>query len=289
MTTRAARLAIFLLLALPASAGAAPIPGAGYGGGVVPPGYGDRQSFSSVHVDAAVSADGTSGAVRVNVYVRCRGGGALNQRFGVQGTIDATGRLRASARSTRYRGPGSTQRRPRGRGSVDLVFDGARASGTVRARVRKGARCSSGARHVELRAATTDVSPAAGPTPGAGYFGTVDRAFDGRRTPFALEVNQAGTRIRAAIFGAGLACGGATEYLANISPPMKIRDDGTFRRVERFTQRYRNAVDRTRVILQGRFTAQGATGAVSVVQTTRFRDGARQVCRSGRLAWNALR
>jgi hypothetical protein len=142
---------------------------------------------------------------------------------------------------------------------------------------------------VELRSAPTDVSPTAAPTAGAGYFGTVDRAFDGRRTPFAFKVNRAGTRIRAAIFGAGLACSGATEYLANISPPMKIRADGTFRRVERFKQTFANAVDRTRVVLSGRFTALGATGAVSVVQRTRFRDGTRQVCRSGRLPWNALR
>jgi hypothetical protein len=293
MTPLAARLIALALLpaalALPASAAAAPIPGAGYGGGAVPRGYADRLILRSVFVDAQVSADGSVAAVRVNVYVRCRGGGVLNQRFGDQGTIDATGRLRASGRSTRNRGPGSTQRRPRGRGSVDLVFDGARASGTVRARVTTGARCSSGDRHVELRMATTDVSPTASPTPGAGYFGTVDRAFDGRRTPFAFKVTRSGTRIRAAIFGAGLACGGAKEYLANISPPMKIRADGTFRRVEHFTQRFANAVDRTRVLVSGRFTAQGATGAVSVVQRTRFRNGTRQVCRSGRLGWNALR
>src|SRR5215213_10157902 len=153
-----ARLApLGLLLLLPAPAAAAPIPGAGYGGGFAPFGYGARPAHRAIHADAQVSADGTVAAVRINVGLNCRGGGGLNERFGVQGTIDATGRLQASGRSTRYTGPGGTRRTPRGRGSVDLVFDGARAYGTVRARAAKG-RCRSGARHVELRVANTDLS-----------------------------------------------------------------------------------------------------------------------------------
>ena len=284
MSRLAVAAATLAVLVFAAPAAAAPIPGASYGGGV-PLGFNDR--LGSVFVDAHVAADGSTARVRVNVRTRCGGGLTLNQRFVASGAIDAAGRLRAGGRGHRYVGPGVERRKPRGRGSVNLVFDGANASGTVRARV--GTRCDSGARSVQLRVANTDVSPAAGSTAGAAYFGTVDRAYRGLRTAFALRVNGAGTRIRAAIFGAGLHCARGVQYLANISPPMKINSDGTFRRVERFTMRYRNAVDRTRIVFDGRFTAQGATGAVSVVQVTTLRDGRRATCRSGRIAWNAVR
>jgi hypothetical protein len=282
-------------LAVPATAAAAPIPGASYGGGVPPAGFSRGPIGKALHADAHVTADGARARVRVNVIVPCnRKGVRLSQRFDATGPIGADGRVLAQARSQRYLGPGATAKRPRGIGSVNIGFDGARASGTIRLRVSyraKGRRitCDTGDRPVELRSVNTDPGTPGAAVAGAQYFGTTTSSYRGRFTPITLRVSTAGTKVIGALFGTALACPGTTEYLANISPPMTIRSDGTFRRTERFTNRFRNATDRTTIVFTGRFTATGATGTVRVTQKTRFKTGQRWTCRSGTLSWNAVR
>ena len=276
------------------AAQAAPIPGASYGGGVPPLSYANRHVPRSLHVDAHVTPDGTRGRVRVYGFVRCRGGGWFAHRFDASGPIDAGGRLVARARSLRYRGPGSVHFGPKGIGFADLVFNGTRVTGNVRIRVTvrvKGrrVRCTSGTRPVELRSVAADPGTPAGPTASGLYLGTTESAWRGRVAPISFQVNKAGTRIPSAIWGATISCPGAQEYLANISPSMKIRSDGTFSRTERFTSRFSNATDRVRVIFRGRFTAAGATGTINIRQRTRFRNGARMTCRSGTIRWHAVR
>ena len=168
-------------------------------------------------------------------------------------------------------------------------------SGTIRVRDlsfrRKGRRvqCDSGDRPVELRSVGADPGTPGPAAPGGLYFGTTSSVFRGRVAPIALRVNAAGTRVSGTLFGAALSCPGVTEYLANISPPMTIRTDGTFRKTEKFTTRFRNATDRTTILVKGRFTAAGATGTVRVTQKSRFRSGVRTTCRSGAVSWNAVR
>jgi hypothetical protein len=290
---RSTTLALLAAAAMPAAANAAPIPGASYGGGAPPASMSKKQLQRSIHADAHVTTDGTRGRARVYAYARCTNGTFLSQRFDASGPIDAAGRMIAQARSLRYRGPGAENLRPRGIGIADIVFDGARAYGTVRVqarfRVRRSiVRCDSGPRAVEMRSVASDPGAPGGAAPGAAYFGTLESTFRGRLTPITFKVNRTGTKIGAALFGAGLGCPRRAESLANISPAMRIRN-GAFRRVEKFTIRYSNAVDRVRVILGGRFTAAGATGTVNVRQVTTFRNGARAVCRTGTVRWNAVR
>jgi hypothetical protein len=64
--------------------------------------------------------------------------------------------------------------------------------------------------------------------------------------------------------------------MANFSPTVPIRRDGTFAIRERFTQRFTDAVERSRLRIEGRFTAGGVTG------TFRVRSVARRP-RSGRV------
>jgi hypothetical protein len=281
------------VLAVAGTAHAAPVPGSSYGGGTAPKSYAARDTPGSVHVDAHVTPDGARARVRVNLFIRCSDRSYLNQRFDATGAFDAAGRLVAQARSRRYRGPGLPATTPGGVGNVDLVFDGARASGTVRARATfrsrgRRIRCSA-TRPVELRSAAADPGAAGAVTPGATYLGTLSTPFRGRVTPISFKVNAAGTKIPSAVFGIAMACPRTPEYLANISPSMTIRADGTFRRTERFTSRYADATDRVRVVFTGRFTAAGATGAISVTQVTRFKKGGRFTCRSGSVSWNAVR
>lgn len=278
----------------PGAASAAPIPGASYGGGVPPLSYANRHVPRSLHVDAHVTPDGTRARVRVNAFALCRGGGYLNHRFDASGPIGADGRMVAQARSLRYRGPGSVHFGPKGIGTADLVFDGARATGTVRVRVTlrvrgKRVRCDSRSRPVELRSVAADPGTPGAVTPGAAYFGIVETNYRGRVAPFAFKVNAAGTKIPSAVWGAAIACPRSAEYLANISPSMTVRSDGTFRRTEKFTTRFDNATDRVRVVLAGRFTAAGATGTINVLQRTRFKNGTRMTCRSGTVRWHAIR
>lgn len=280
-------------LALPATAQAAPIPGASYGGGVPPTGFGTTGIMKSAHVDAHITTDGTRARVRVYMPVRCGAKAFVTQRFDASGPIDASGKVVAQARSLRYAGPGSTVRRPRGLGSVNVTFDGQRASGTIRGRVTvrirgKRRRCDSGDVAIQLRNVAPDPATPGAATAGGLYFGTTASSWRGRISPVSIRVNAAATRITGFIFGARLACPGKDEYLANISPPMTIRSDGTFRRTEKFTARFNNATDRTTVLVTGRFTAAGATGTVRITQKTRFSNGARVTCRSGTRRWTAV-
>lgn len=278
---------------LPATAAAAPIPGAAYGGGAPPTSFATNGIVRSVQLDAHITTDGTRARVRGTMSVPCNGR-SLGQRFDASGLIDANGRVIAQARSLRYSGPGATNTRPRGVGIATLVFDGNVAHGTVRVRSTprvdgKRIVCDSGFVPVQLRSVAPDAGAAGSAAPGGLYYGNAMSTWRGRITPVTLRVNGDGTRVIGALFGARLACPGKDEYLANISPPMTINSDGTFRRTERFGQKFRNATDRITVVLAGRFTATGATGTVNVTQRILFKDGTRVTCRSGTVRWDAVR
>ena len=288
------RLLVLTLAAfIPATAAAAPIPGASYGGGVPPKSFKTRGIVKSVQLDAHITADGTRARIRGTMSVPCLGG-TLGQRFDASGPVDATGRVVAQARSLRYTGPAVITTRPRGLASVNILFEGARASGTVRVRAtvrnrrNKRVRCDTGDVPVQLRSVTADPGTPGAPAAGGLYFGNAESLWRGRVTPVTVRVNAAGTRITGFLFGATLRCGGKDEYMANISPPMTIRADGTFRKTEKFSAKFKNAVDRTTVLVKGRFTAQGITGTVNAVQRTRFKNGQRSACRTGTIRWHAV-
>ena len=73
------------------------------------------------------------------------------------------------------------------------------------------------------------------------------------------------------------------------TPGGPIRAGGTFRLRERFAYRYRDATERFRVRVDGRFTTSGVSGTFSVKATARARGSGRVVgrCRTGRQSFAA--
>ena len=288
-------LAVCALLVLAASvsvaapAAAAPIAAANYGGGHLP--ERPRTTADVALVSVAVASDGARARVVGTLSVACGRSGTF-QQFAVTRAIRPDGRLRfrAPSRPRRY---AQTSPRRRGRVTVELTFDGAAASGSVRV-VATELGTSRPCRRtlpIRLRAAAPDATPAASPTAGGVYLGTGDRRFRGSATPVALQVAPDARRTRVALLGIPLRCpGGFIDFLPNLSPPTRIRADGTFRRVERFGFRFIDGGGvRTRVVLEGRFTEQGVTGTMRASDVTRVRGKRPVRCRSGRIVFSAVR
>ena len=295
MRTRSAVLttAATALLLLPAAAHAAPTPGASYGGGLLPKSF--RSGGDALTVTAKVAPDGQTVRVVASFGVTCnRRPGALQQLV-AEGRIGANGRLQLKAGTTNYEYAVKGSR-PRAVADVDLGFDGPVASGTLaltgrfKARGRT-VRCNE-VLQVNLRAAAPDPGmPGAAPA-GATLFGTGSAEYRRAPVPVALKVSADGRRVDPTFVGVPLRCASVdiTDYLVNSSPRMTVRDDGTFRSRERFSLRFRGGGrTSTTFKLDGRFTAQGATGTYSAKSVART-PGRRSVrCSSGNISFSAVR
>ncbi len=285
--------AVALSLSFAAPAAAAPMPGATYGGGQLPVSF--RQGGNNMLLSAAVAADGRSVRLVGSLSVRCNRRPGAVQQFVVNGQTGPDGRLRAetATRNYLYAIKGS---RPRGRATVDLGFDGATGGGTVRfvasfkAQGRR-VRCDE-TLQVALRS-TAGGPGAAGAAPaGAALFGGGSARYRGAAVPVALKLSADGRRVDPTQVGVPLRCAsiGITDYLVNASPAMTVQPDGTFRSRERFSVRFRGGGrTTTKFRLDGRFTAQGATGTYSATSVART-PGRRSVrCSSGSISFTALR
>jgi hypothetical protein len=107
--------------------------------------------------------------------------------------------------------------------------------------------------------------------------------------PFVLRVAPRGGRVMMAVFDYGQRCGFGPREWNTITPGGRIRPDGTFRLRERFVIRYRDANERFRVRVNGRFTPNGVNGTCSVKATARARGSGRVIgrCRTGRQSFAA--
>jgi hypothetical protein len=275
---RSLLLAVPLSLVAPGVAGAAVTPG-DYGGG----GFAARTS-QVTWMWARIGADGSA-----RIGGRTQLGCAIGW-FDAQPALAPDGSFRFSrVRTTHERGHVI-----RARVTVAGRFDGAVATGTVRARLRDRTPRGTVQRCATRRARPwkMHVRPAAGapapPQPGGAYLGLTSQAL-GVPKPFLLRLNGSGTRVGVAIFDYTRQCRKAAIALNNFTPGARIRPDGTFVLRERFRLPFKGGIrERFRVDVDGRFTAGGVSGSLRV--STVARRGGRVIdrCDTGALTFAAL-
>jgi hypothetical protein len=256
-----------------------------YGGGNAPATV--RQAHNRVVLmSVRTPGDGTA-LVRVHVQARCGLGETVRS---VPLAPDGTFALNTVVRD-RPRDDPRTRRTARISVSGQLV--GTAGSGTAAVRLtfrRRGrvmARCRSGTRAWQVRAAAAEPTGAA-PRANGAYFGLTSQSVRLPR-PFVLRVDPRGRRVRTAVFDYRQRCGFGPREWSNITPGGRIRPDGTFRLRERFVYGYRDAREFFRVRVDGRFTPNGVSGTFSVSATARARGNGRVIgrCRTGRQSFAA--
>ena len=295
MRTRSAVLtaAATALLLLPAAAHAAPTPGASYSGGLLPKSFtagGDHTLMT-----ATTAADGQNVRVVATLSLRCNRRPGAIQQLVANGRIGADGRLRLEA-GTRNYVYATAGARPRGRAALDLGFEGPTASGTLRFTAKYKTRgrtvtCDE-TLPVSLRSAAPDPGTAGPPPAGAVLFGTGSAAYRGAPVPVGLKVSADGRRVDPTLVGVPLRCRSVdlTDYLLNTSPRITIGGDGTFRSRETFSLRFKGGGrTSTTFKLDGRFTAQGATGTYSASSVARTPGRKSVRCSSGEVTFSAVR
>jgi hypothetical protein len=274
---RALVLAVVVLVGLPGVAGAAPTPG-DYGGGDFA-GRNHLATWMWARVDAA-------GNMRINAAAQLTCGIA---RIDAQATLAPDGSFRVS----RLRVKRELGHVLRSNVTLSGRFDGALATGTIRARVRdrtpRGAvqRCAAHGRPWKLH-----LRPAAGapgpPQSNGEYLGLTSQA-EGVPKPFILHVNRRATRVGIAIFEYTRVCRRGGIALNNFTPGAPIRPDGTFALRDRFTLRFRGGVrERFRIDVDGRFAAGGVGGTLRATTVARRRGRVIDRCDTGQLSFAAL-
>jgi hypothetical protein len=266
---RALAAGALVLLVLPAAAGATD-----YGGGTAPDSvsHADRR----LTLIAFRMADDGTGRVAVKVAAGC-GMARATRTIGL--AADGTFALETTARER----VGGVLRQSEIMLSGQIV--GPVASGSVRARVafrREGRvveRCDSGVREWNARA------PGATSGSGPAYYGLTSQT--GRPFPFVLSVDN--SRVRVAAFDYRLRCRRTGFEWENMTPGGPIAADGTFSLDEQFTRRWLEGRERFRVRLDGRVTASGVSGTLSVNSVLRS-PGGRLLdrCATGRQTFSAL-
>jgi hypothetical protein len=274
--TRALAVAAGLTLAFPAAAHAAD-----YGGGTTPDSVA-RANRQLTLVGIRTFDDGTA-RVAVKVAAGC-GVGAATQS--VQLAADGTFSFQATVRRRR----GGV--RQISRLALSGHVTGASAAGSVTARVtfrRRGrvvARCRSGTRAWQARAAAAEPA-AAPPQPGGAYHGLTGQS--GRPFAFVLRVAPNAARVRTAAFDYRIRCRRGSFEWENITPGARIQPDGGFALRERFTLRWQEGRETYRVKVDGRFTTMGVSGTLSVSSVLRSAGGrVTDRCTTGRQTFAAL-
>jgi hypothetical protein len=256
-----------------AGAAALACPGAAaasdYGGGTVPQ---NKRSYEKrLTIVTVRTAPGGTAVVRAWVQARC-GGAEMRRRvtLAADGSFSVRGTVRGRAREDR-------RVRRTARIAIAGRVAGPAGSGTARARFtfRRGgrvvARCRSGPRAWKVRAGAPQ--PAAGPPRAHGAYRGLTSQAARRPRAFLLRVGGSARRVRVAVFQYRLRCRGGFFETSNVTPGGRIRSDGTFHLRERFTLRYSDANERYRVRVDGRFTATGVIGTLSVRTVARTLSG----------------
>jgi hypothetical protein len=259
-----------LLMLFPATAGAAD-----YGGGTAPDSV--RSANGQLTLIGFRIADDGSGRAIVKVAAGC-GAAKATRDIG----LASDGTFTFEATETKRAG-GGVRRRSEITMSGQIV--GPVASGTVRARVtfRRGGRvverCSSGTRTWNARAAGAATPPA------SAYYGLTDQTA----RPFPIVLSTGGSRVRVAAFDYRMRCRRGGYEWENITPGGRLAADGTFSLRERFSRRWDEGRERFRVQVEGRVTATGAAGTLSVTSILRSPSGrVLDRCTTGRRTFAAL-
>lgn len=257
---------------------------ADYGGGTAPESF----SKSSRQLTLVGLRTTAKGRVRVALMVSARCGfGAVRHTVAVK--ADGSFGFDVFVRS-RVRGDRTV--RQRARIAVLGRISGATASGIASTRLvqRRGGRvirrCRSGRRPWQARAATAQPVFAA-PVPRGAYYGLTSQRVR-RPFPFVLRVSPNARRVRIAAFDYRQRCGDGAFEFENLTPSGPIAADGSFRLRERFPIRWAEGVERYRVRVDGRFTAGGVSGTLSVSSVLRSPSGrVLDRCRTGRVGFAA--
>jgi hypothetical protein len=201
--------------------------------------------------------------------------------------IGPDGSFTAKARSREKVG----KRRWTHRLTITGRIDGPRATGTVTSTSRVGGRkrCSGTTPFTSVIAAPS-TAPAAAAVGGSLLRGLVRTA---RSVPYSINLRVApdGASITRLLVTTPYDCGGRR---ADESFPEKggtVNPDGTFRIVNRWRVRYRDGVDRARVVIAGRFHQDGTASGTVNVKTDFTSKKSRKVtlrCRSGTRQWAAM-
>jgi hypothetical protein len=158
---------------------------------------------------------------------------------------------------------------------------------SVRRRGRVVRRCGSDRIPFEVRNPPLHrrTAPAGPPTPRASYYG--------HSGLFAVVVRTIGTGRRILAnweYEAQCRAPRETFTAANVTPPTALGPGGRFRRAERYTIRFTDAIGSFRVVFQGRVGARRAAGVLHVEVAFRRRAGGQVIdrCRTGTVRWAAV-
>jgi hypothetical protein len=278
--------------ALVAEPAGAQVPGnTAWGGGEIvdkPPGRGFIGRAGDANVSLRTSTDATAVTVGAAVLLPRRGGSCQVIGFGTV-QLASDGSFSVTDRRTL---PGTRERTVV---TVTGKIEGQRATGRVvgSMRTRGGRRICSGTTtftSLAIGALPGDAPPPAPAPAGAVLRGLIEGlasapfdivlrvAPDGRSfTRFNMVVPWKCRRLEA-----------VDQALYEIGGP--IRDDGTFRIVNRYTMPYSDATERGTVRLSGRFVSGGVVGTINVTEVARSRKGRKRVidrCASGTRAFRA--
>jgi hypothetical protein len=139
-----------------------------------------------------------------------------------------------------------------------------------------------------IQGAAPTGSPA--PPPGAAFGGVSDVQLGGGLPgPVMLRVTRSGRRMFARWNVVGDCGRGPNDELANFTPSMRIRPDGSFSRAERFNVSYADVFIRYRVRFAGRVSGEYANGTLRMSGRIYTPNGRRLLtrCSSGTHSWTA--
>ena len=214
--------------------------------------------------------------------------------------FDATGRKVVAFDGSSFSAAGASIKRvARGRLAFEWTLSGTvagnAASGTLRI---VGVRRTSGrnracaakpTRAFEARLATPPTGAAAQPRSRGLYLGTSSyEIVDRLQAPVVIRASQDARKVTARWTIAAKCRRGARELFVNLTPPTRVRTDGSFGRSERFAVRYVDALVRYRTRFAGRFAGEGASGSLRLRARVFSRSGKklRTRCDSGTRTWN---
>ena len=164
-----------------------------------------------------------------------------------------------------------------------------RIAGVRRAAGRKRACAAKPTRAFEARLATAPTGAAAQPRSRGLYLGTSSyEIVDRLQAPVVIRASKDARKVTARWTIAAKCRRGPRERFVNLTPPTRVRADGSFGRSERFAVRYVNALVRYRTRFSGRFAGEGASGTLRLRARVYSRSGKklRTRCDSGTRTWN---
>jgi len=241
-------------------------------------------------VGVSLQPRGSQIALRFDTTLRCG-----------RDVFDATGRKLVAFDGGAFSAAGASVGRVAGgrlafEWTLTGTISGNEANGTLRiSGVRRGSgrrrACSAKpTRPFTARLAAAPGGAPAQPLPRGLYVGTSSyEIVDRLQAPVVIRASKDARKVSARWTIAAKCRRGPRQLLVNLTPPTRVRADGSLARSERFAVRYTDALVRYRTRFAGRFRADGATGTLRLRARVFTRGGKRlrTRCDSGTRTWNA--